>query len=262
MREPWCGVLRLVAHALVAVPLVSPLAFAADHTGSPSAAPVYDYRVVASYPHDPQAYTQGLLFHDGRLYESTGRDSDLRELRLESGKIVQKVALDDEYFGEGLARWGDRLIQLTWKAGTGFVYDLDNLRRLRQFSYVGEGWGLTQDGTHLIMSDGTPTLRFLDPDSFELHRRIRVMDGDMPVDALNELEYVRGEIYANVYRSDRIARIDPRSGRVKAWIDLSGLVDQHAGAGVLNGIAYDADAERLFVTGKYWPRLFEIEPRP
>ncbi|MEX1081842.1 MAG: glutaminyl-peptide cyclotransferase [Halofilum sp. (in: g-proteobacteria)] len=253
-----------MGRALIAVSLVLPLAFAAEHTKLPPAdpAPVLDYRVVASYPHDPQAYTQGLLFYEGRLYESTGRESELRELRLESGEIVRKVELDDEYFGEGLARWGDRLIQLTWKAGTAFVYDIDSLRRLRRFSYSGEGWGLTQDDSHLIMSDGSATLRFLDPDSFEVQRRVRVTDGALPVDALNELEYVRGEIYANVYRSERIARIDPRSGRVVAWIDLAGLLDPEEGAGVLNGIAYDATGGRLFVTGKYWPRLFEIEPRP
>lgn len=226
-----------------------------------ASAPVYGYRVVASHPHDPQAYTQGLVYREGFLYESTGRRgrSELRKVRLRTGEVVQRTALDDRFFGEGLALWRDRLIQLTWQSGTGFVYDLDDFRERATFSYAGEGWGLTHDGRHLIMSDGSATLRRLDPASFEVVRRVRVRDGGDPVDGLNELEYIRGEIYANVWQTDRIVRIDPASGRVNSWIDLSGLPLDGANRGVLNGIAHDAEHNRLFVTGKLWPRLFEIE---
>lgn len=224
-------------------------------------APVYGYRIVTSYPHDPEAYTQGLVYRDGFLYESTGRRgrSDLRKVRLETGEVVRRIALADRYFAEGLAIWRERLIQLTWESRTGFVYDLDSFRERATFAYAGEGWGLTHDGRHLIMSDGSASLRFLDPESFEVVRRIRVRDGATPVEDLNELEYVRGEIYANVWQSDRIVRIDPASGRVRGWIDLSGLLQEDGHHGVLNGIAFDPRRDRLFVTGKLWPRLFEIE---
>ncbi len=224
-------------------------------------APVHGYRVVASYPHDPQAYTQGLVYRDGFLYESTGRrgESDLRKVRLETGEVVRRVALADRFFAEGLAIWRERLIQLTWESRTGFVYDLDSFRERATFAYAGEGWGLTHDGRHLIMSDGSASLRFLDPESFEVARRIRVRDGTTPVEGLNELEYIRGEIYANVWQTDRVVRIDPTSGRVRGWIDLSGLLRQDGHYGVLNGIAFDSRRDRLFVTGKLWPRLFEIE---
>jgi glutaminyl-peptide cyclotransferase len=227
-----------------------------------TSAPVQGYRVVASYPHDPQAYTQGLVYRDGFLYESTGQRgrSDLRKVRLRTGEVVRKVALADRFFGEGLAIWRGRLIQLTWEAGTGFVYDLASFHERGTFSYEGEGWGLTHDRRHLIMSDGSATLRFIDPGSFEVVRRVQVHDGATRIDDLNELEYIRGEIYANVWQTDRIARIDPDSGRVNGWIDLSGLLQDSGHHGVLNGIAFDARHDRLFVTGKQWPRLFEIEP--
>lgn len=243
--------------AVIAVLFLPALAESAE---GPSA-PVHGYRVVASYPHDPQAYTQGLVYRDGFLYESTGRRgrSELRKVRLETGEVVQRRALADRFFGEGLALWRDRLIQLTWQSQTGFVYDRETFRERATFSYSGEGWGLTHDGRHLVLSDGSADLRFVDPESFELVRRVRVRDGATAVDDLNELEYVRGEIYANVWQSDRIVRIDPASGRVRGWIDLSGLLDTGDGHGVLNGIAFDADNGRLFVTGKLWPRLFEIE---
>lgn len=242
---------------VLAVLLLPALAIAAQETS----APVNGYRVVASYPHDPQAYTQGLVYRDGFLYESTGRrgQSELRKVRLETGEVVRQVALADRFFGEGLAIWRDRLVQLTWKARTGFVYVLETFREQAEFSYEGEGWGLAHDGRHLIMSDGSATLRFLDPGSFEVVRRVQVRDGGDPVDGLNELEHVRGEIYANVWQTDRIVRLDPSSGRVHGWIDLSGLLDGDGDHGVLNGIAFDADNERLFVTGKLWPRLYEIE---
>jgi glutamine cyclotransferase len=225
--------------------------------------PVYGYRIVNSYPHDPQAYTQGLIFRDGHLYESTGLRgrSTLRKVKLETGAIVQQEHVDEEYFAEGLTDWRDRLVQLTWQSGLGFVYDLASLRLQSTFRYSGEGWGLTHDQNRLILSDGSDTHRFLDPVTFVERRRLTVRDGNTPIGQLNELEYVRGEIYANVWHADRIARISPASGRVLGWIDLTGLLSkayQLDGEAVLNGIAYDAVRSRLFVTGKLWPRLFEI----
>jgi glutaminyl-peptide cyclotransferase len=227
--------------------------------------PTYGFRVVNTYPHDPQAYTQGLLYRDGFLFESTGRRgrSFLRKVRIETGEVVQETVVSSEFFAEGLALWNDRLIQLTWEAHIGFVYDLSSLRLESTFRYPGEGWGLTADRSSLIMSDGTDTLRFLEPSDFGEQRRLRVTEGTSGVGNLNELEYVNGQIYANVWHTDRIARISPESGEVVGWIDLTGLLpptfrltDREA---VLNGIAYDAGSDRLFVTGKLWPRLFEIE---
>ena len=230
--------------------------------------PNYTYRVVNTFPHDPTAFTQGLVYEEPNyLYEGTGmwQNSDLRKVKLESGIVEQKRPLNDEvgekYFGEGVTTWEDQIIQLTWKANTGFVYDKTSFAELDQFSYPTQGWGLTHDDEHLIMSDGTSTLRFLDPDTFVEVRNVVVSDTAGPVVNLNELEYIQGEIFANIWRTDRIARIDPASGRVVGWIDLSGLLtpDEAADANVLNGIAYDVDEDRLFVTGKYWPKLFEIE---
>jgi glutaminyl-peptide cyclotransferase len=205
-----------------------------------------------------------LVFVDGHLYESTGQNgrSSVRMVDLSTGQVLQKHDLPAEYFGEGLTDWGSNLIQLTWKAQKGFVYDRFSFSVLRTFTYEGEGWGLTHDETQLIMSDGSSQLRFLDPKSFRLARRIRVTDENgRAVENLNELEFVHGEIYANIWHSDEIARISPRTGRVLGWIDLSGIIDQrelHDPEAVLNGIAYDATGDRLFVTGKLWPKLFEI----
>ncbi|MBN1865737.1 glutaminyl-peptide cyclotransferase [Candidatus Sumerlaeota bacterium] len=244
------------------------LALVLEHGRRRVSTPVYACRVVKSYPHDTKAYTQGLLFRDGRLFEGTGLRgaSSVREVDLETGKVLRIHRLEDRYFGEGLALWQDRLVQLTWQSGVGFVYDRDTFVPKGDFSYSGEGWGLTHDGKRLIMSDGTSTLRFLDPETFAVVGSIRVQDGRRPVPRLNELEYLRGEIWANVWQTDRIARIDPETGRVLGWIDLAGLLDRRnpaaAGAEVLNGIAYDADRGRIFVTGKRWPLLFEIEIRP
>lgn len=225
------------------------------------------YRVVHSYPHDPRAYTQGLIYLDGHLYESTGLNgrSSLRMVDLETGRVQQEIPVPGKYFAEGLTNWGSTLVQLTWLSHTAFVYDRFSFRLLRTLHYDGEGWGLTQDGAHLILSDGSATLRFLDPETFRVVRRIVVKDRGAPVTQLNELEYVRGEIYANVWHTDRIARISPATGNVIGWIDLSGLLpaDQHPDPeAVLNGIAYDAAQNRLFVTGKLWPRLFEIKVVP
>jgi len=225
------------------------------------------YRVIHTYPHDPQAYTQGLIFLDGHLYESTGLNgrSSLRMVDLDTGHILQQAPVPAQYFAEGLAPWGSTLIQLTWQKHVAFVYDRFSFRLLRTLHYPGEGWGLTEDGKDLILSDGTANLRFLDPETFREVRRVTVKDHGTPVTQLNELEYVRGEIYSNVWHSNRIARISPATGQVLGWIDLSGLLpdDQHPDPeAVLNGIAYDAAHNRLFVTGKLWPKLFEIKVVP
>ncbi|MGF1544751.1 MAG: glutaminyl-peptide cyclotransferase [Parvularculaceae bacterium] len=231
---------------------------------------LYDYRVVASYPHDEDAFTQGLVFHDGQLFESTGNygESSLRRVDLETGDVLALTPLEDGYFGEGAAIVGDRIVSLTWKSGRGFVHSLDGLERVDEFSYAGEGWGLTTDGEELVMSDGTPSLRFLDPETFEERRRVEVRLGGRPLRDLNELEWVDGEIFANVWRTDYIVVIDPANGEVRRLIDLSGLLPNDERRrmerktrrrNVLNGVAYDPVGERLFVTGKNWPLLFEIE---
>lgn len=230
---------------------------------SSSSAPLAAVRVIAGYAHDPAAFTQGLVVHDGALYESTGLygESSLRQVALETGEVLGRVDLAEQYFAEGLALLDDRLYQLTWREQTGFVYAVEGFTENGTFSYEGEGWGLTTDGTALIMSDGSAVLRYLDPESFAVAGTLEVTDGALAIDRLNELEWVRGEIWANVLPSDRIARIDPRTGAVTGWLDLSGLLDDPAfgPAGVANGIAYDPATDRIFVTGKRWPLLFEIE---
>jgi glutaminyl-peptide cyclotransferase len=222
------------------------------------------YQIVHVYPHDADAFTQGLVYLDGKLYESTGRNgrSSLRMVDLSSGRVLQRYDLPVEYFGEGLTNWGSDLVQVTWKTGAGFVYDQFSFALRRTFHYEGEGWGLTHDEKALILSDGSPTIRFLDPTSFREIKRISVHDSTgHPLMNLNELEYIHGEIYANIWQTDKIVRIAPQTGRVLGWIDLTGLMDKRELAesdAVLNGIAYDAKGDRLFVTGKLWPKLFEI----
>jgi glutamine cyclotransferase len=231
--------------------------------GAAEQSPVYGYEVVNSFPHDPNAYTQGLIFHEGALVESTGleRHSTLRRVELQTGKVLLKVDVPAQFFAEGLTLFGGKLYQLTWKAEKGFVYDPHTFEKTGEFTYVGEGWGLTHDADSLILSDGSDKLRFIDPNGYQVRRTISVTDSGRPVYRLNELEYVRGEVYANVWHQNRVARIDPQTGRVKGWIDLSGLLkpgevsDEEA---VLNGIAYDEAGDRLFVTGKLWPKLFEV----
>jgi glutamine cyclotransferase len=215
---------------------------------------------VNTYPHDPKAYTQGLAFEDGYLYEGTGLrgQSTLRKVDLTTGQVLQSLPLDPNLHGEGITVFNDRITQLTFTSGIGFVYDQQSFSKQGVFSYTPEGWGLTHDGRQLIMSDGSAELRFLDFENFEETARIVVTDRDQPVQWLNELEYVEGEIYANVWQSDVIARISPDTGEVLGWIDLSGLLADELQAGVLNGIAYDSETGRLFVTGKNWPKLFEI----
>ena len=223
----------------------------------------YTYRVINSFPHDAEALTQGLVFDNGTLFEGTGLHgkSTLRQVQLETGVVLRSLSLASQYFGEGITIYKDQVIQLTWQSNTGFLYDKDSFELLQTFSYPTEGWGITHDGVRLIVSDGTSTLYFWDPVSFEEIGRIEVHDEDAPVTRLNELEYVRGEVFANVWPTDRIAIINPHTGRVTGWINLEGLLDSEEGvvsAGVLNGIAYDAENARLFVTGKRWPTLLEI----
>lgn len=230
--------------------------------------PEYTYQIVHVYPHDPNAFTQGLIYLDGHLYESTGRygKSSLRMDDLTSGRVLQHVDLPEKYFGEGLTDWGSNLVQLTWKHEIGFVYDRFSFSLKSTFHYKGEGWGLTHDSKQLILSDGTEYLRFLDPNSFKETHRIRVTDEHgKPVQQLNELEYIHGEIFANIWETDRIARISPSTGKVVGWIDLSGIIDKRELSdpdAVLNGIAYDSSENRLFVTGKLWPKLFDIRVVP
>jgi glutamine cyclotransferase len=229
--------------------------------------PVYTYRVLETFPHDPQAFTQGLVYLGGLLYEGTGLRgrSSLRQVELETGEVLRFKPLPDAYFGEGIAVLDERIYQLTWQSNVGLIYDLATFEQVGQFAYPTEGWGLTHDGTLLIMSDGTATLHFLSPADLSEVRRVTVRDAGQPVIRLNELEYVRGEVWANVWQTDRIARINPDDGKVTGWIDLSGLLpteDRTGQVDVLNGIAYDADGGRIFVTGKLWPKLFRIEVVP
>ena len=254
---PMCLLLlRRVLIALSLCVLAVTAAFAAD-----------TYQVVHAYPHDTQAFTQGLIYLDGHLYESTGirGQSSLRMEDLTTGSILKFHEVPSDYFAEGLTNWGSTLIQLTWETHLALVYDRATFQQLRTFSYTGEGWGLTQDGKSLILSDGTAQLRFLDPATFHELRRITVRDHGKPITQLNELEYIHGQVFANIWHSDRIARIDPATGRVAGWIDLSGLLPKSERSNpeaVLNGIAWDEQNQRLFVTGKLWPRIFEIRILP
>ena len=251
------------AAPIVSAPAASPPA-PPQATETPTAEPrVEAARVIATYPHDTGAFTQGLFFSDGRLFESTGQhgESAVRELDLATGKVTREVRLPAQYFGEGSTGWGKTIVSLTWKHGKGFRWDRDSFRKLGEFAYAGEGWGLTQDGTSLILSDGSSELRFLDPDSFAEQRRVRVTWRGRPVSQINELEYVRGEVLANIWHSPLIVRIDPASGVINGVIDLRAviaLVEVSDSEAVLNGIAYDAKAGKLYVTGKRWPKLFEI----
>jgi len=232
----------------------------ADNT--PVIAQKVGYEVVNNFPHDPGAFLQGLVWYNG-FFESTGQfgRSSLRRVEYPTGKVLQRVNLDSQYFGEGLAMVDNRLIQLTWQSHRGFVYDRDSFKQLREFNYDTEGWGLTYDGKSLILSDGTDILTFLDPDSFKPTRKLSVKFNGTALRELNELEYIDGEIWANVWHSDRIVRIDPGSGQVKSYLNLAGILPEDEKSdpeAVLNGIAYDAQGKRIFVSGKLWPRIFEI----
>ena len=229
--------------------------------------PVYTFEIINIYPHNTNAFTQGLVFDNNVLYEGTGRyyQSSLRKIELKTGEILKILRLDNKYFGEGVTVYKNRIIQLTWQSGIGFVYDKETFKLLHKFTYTTEGWGLTHDETHLIMSDGTSTLYFLDPETFDETNQIEILEEGLPVTGLNELEYIQGEIYANIWQTDLIARISPETGQVTGWINLAGLlshIDYSKSVDVLNGIAYDNAHDRLFVTGKLWPSLFEIKLLP
>jgi glutamine cyclotransferase len=234
---------------------------------NPDTPAAWTFKVVNSFAHDPKAFTQGLVFEDGFLYEGTGLNgrSELRKVELETGSVLQSCKLPDEFFGEGITVYGDRIIQLTYQSNVGFVYNKETFELLHEFSYPTEGWGLTQDGKYLIMSDGTPMLYFLDPETFAQDHKIMVLDQDSPVWGLNELEYIDGQIYANVWPTERIVKIEPETGEVIGWIDIEGILapeDHSEPVDVFNGIAYDAANRRLFVTGKFYPKLYEIKLIP
>jgi glutamine cyclotransferase len=233
--------------------------------------PVYGYEVVNTYPHDKDAFTQGLVFDNGTLLESTGLEkySTLRRVELQTGKVLQKIDVPPFYFAEGMTLFGGKIYQLTWKAEKGFIYDPQTFQKTGEFPYTGEGWGLTHDAESLILSDGSDKIRFIDPNGFQVRRTISVTDAGQPVISINELEYVKGEILANIWPlehgaekyADKIARIDPQTGQVKGWIDMTGLLkpgEATSEDAVLNGIAYDEQGDRLFVTGKLWPKLFDV----
>jgi glutamine cyclotransferase len=257
--------MRPLLAAAAAVMMMTRAPGFAPWQGPPGSGPVSGYRIERVYPHDPNAFTQGLQYVDGFLYETTGLNgrSSLRKVKLETGEVLQKRDLPAKYFGEGFTVWRSSIIQLTWQSEIAFVYDKATFEPRGQFSYVGEGWGLTHDGTSLIMSDGSERLRFLDPVTFAERRRLPVSANGTPVRHLNELEVVKGEILANIWQSDYLARIAP-TGRVTGWINLNGLLPpaERAGVDVLNGIAHDPERDRLFVTGKLWPKLFEISLVP
>ena len=232
-----------------------PGSFAADELK------VHSYEVVNTYPHDPDAFTQGLAFHDGKLYEGTGRNgqSSLRLVDLESGELLKRHNLGSRFFGEGIAIYDNKVYQLTWQSHIGFVYDLESFTQQKTFFLAGEGWGITHDGEHLIVSDGSATLRFLDPETQQESHRVTVTSRGTPINYLNELEYINGEIWANVWYQDILVRIDPQTGNVNSVVNMAGLHPQRRNRDeVLNGIAWDADSGRLFVTGKLWPNLYEI----
>ena len=258
--------LKLFFPAFIIILAVVLVLFCLD-SKNPEIAGTYTYEIVDTFPHDRNAFTQGLVFENGVLYEGTGLNgrSTLRKVELETGNVLQMHQLLTKFFGEGITIYGDNIIQLTYKENVGFVYNKETFELLRKFNYPTECWGITHNGSHLIMSDGTPTLYFLNPETFEQVSRIKVYDRNIPVWGLNELEYVEGQIYANIWPTERIAMIAPDKGRVTGWIDMRGLLTQQdysQPVDVLNGIAYDQKNGRLFVTGKFWPKLFEIRLMP
>ena len=262
IERPWYAASVAPFYTVIALLAVALLSGCGSGAGAAGSTPVFSYSVVNVYPHDSQAFTQGLEYRNGYLYEGTGQNgqSTLRKVDLKTGAVVQRIDLPDRYFGEGITVSRNRVIQLTWQSGVGFVYDVERFQLLQTFSYPGEGWGLTNNGEVIYMSDGTAQLRLWDAGTLVEKSRVTVTDGGQPVPQLNELEWVQGEIYANVWQSERVARISPADGKVKGWIDLTGLltVEERSRTDVLNGIAYDSAGDRLFVTGKNWPKLFEI----
>jgi glutamine cyclotransferase len=234
------------------------------NTAAAGQVPIYGYEVVNTFPHDPDAFTQGLIFDGGALVESTGLEghSTLRRVELQTGRVLQKIDVSKYDFAEGMTLFAGKIYQLTWKGERGFIYDPRTFQKTGEFNYTGEGWGLTHDADSLILSDGSEQIRFIDPNTYQLKRTITVTDKGRAVEEINELEFVKGEIYANIWHQNRVARIDPQTGHVNSWIDLSGLLrsgETTSAEAVLNGIAYDEQGDRLFVTGKLWPKLFEIK---
>jgi glutaminyl-peptide cyclotransferase len=261
------GMFSWIAVAFLLTAWLPPLTGQSSHQVQAHRPQEYTFGIVRAFPHDTSAFTQGLAYHDGFLYEGTGLNgrSSLRKVRLETGEVVQHADLGPEFFGEGITIIQNKVVQLTWKSEVGFVYYLNDFHLLRRFSYLGEGWGLTTNGREIFMSDGTSEIRVLDGHTLQERRRIKVHDGLRPVDQLNELEFVEGQIFANVWHSDRVARISPQTGQIVGWIDLNGLLPpiyRLEPDAVLNGIAYDPMRKRLFVTGKLWPRVFEIRISP
>lgn len=252
----------LATLVLVSACACSPSATPTPTAPAADALPAYSYDIVATYPHDPKAFTQGLVYTDGVLYETTGQEGEswLRKVELATGAVLQQHDIADEFFGEGMVIWGDQIITLTWRGEKGFIFDKATFAPKGEWTYAGEGWGLTADDTQIFMSDGTAQIRKIDPATLQETGRIDVKMNGKPVDKLNELEFVKGEIWANVFETDRIARIDPATGEVKGIIYLGGLLkpDERRKTDVLNGIAWDKAGDRIFVTGKYWPKLFEI----
>jgi glutaminyl-peptide cyclotransferase len=266
-QRPWVRALGILALTVLLVVLVHHRSRQPESSIMDKLSPYMTYEVVRAYPHDPGAFTQGLIYHEGFLYESTGLygASSLRKVALETGDVLLQVDLPPDYFGEGLTLWEDTLLQLTWLEETGFIYNLEDFSELGRFSYATEGWGLTHDGTHLIMSDGSATLYFLDPEDFQVINSVSVTYQGERVESLNELEYIHGEVFANIWLTDDIVRIDPETGMVMGWIDLQGILPDELRTpttDVLNGIAYDHEGQRLFVTGKHWPMLYEIRLVP
>jgi glutamine cyclotransferase len=252
-----------------ATPTPAPASTPAAPAAAPAAAevPRYTYQVVGVYPHDPAAFTQGLVYLKGVLFETTGLNgsSSLRKVDLQTGRVLQQSDLPFKFFGEGMTIIGEKIFHLTWRNQKGFVYNLSTFEVEREFTYAGEGWGLTTDGRVLILSDGTNQIRFLDPETFKVLRTISVFDRGQPLTQLNELEYIKGEIFANVWQTNTIVRIDPATGALLGTIDCTGLLppgDRRGNTDVLNGIAYDASGDRLFLTGKNWPKLFEVQLQP
>ncbi len=258
----------LISVAPFAIGCAILMAQSATHKAPPAAAiPTWGYQVVHIYPHDRTAFTEGLEYHDGFLYESTGLNgrSTLRKVKLETGEIVRSIALPSQYFGEGIALLGDRIVQLTYRTQIGFVYSLKDFVQLSTFAYKGEGWSFTHNANTLFMDDGTDEIRLWDPKTLAERHRIKVHEGSRDIDNVNELEWVDGELYANIWQTDRIVRISPTTGAILGWIDMRGLLSPMYRSGtedVLNGIAYDSVHKRLFVTGKLWPNLFEIKVGP
>jgi glutamine cyclotransferase len=265
MNKKWVSAVSALIIVFILAGVLS-VALNEGQTGNPSLeqAGYYTYSVVKAYPHDTSAFTEGLVISNGSLFESTGEygTSSLRRIDLETGRVLQEYNLADEYYGEGLTLVDGALVQLTWLNQVGFVYDANSFALMRNFSYSTQGWGLTYDGSNLIMSDGSSTLTFLNPQTYQVTRQVNVKDQNQSITNINELEYINGDVYANIWMTTKIAIINPETGQVKGWIDLAGIYQPTGYDSVLNGIAYDQQTGRLLITGKNWPNLYEISIKP